>query len=226
MPTARGIRRATTAFKKSVRKGQKLATVSTVKKLIGKVVESKYKYTSTNATLAVGNTETAATPMVGVALTNIAQGDDTNGRDGNHVKALYLRGRFWTFLRNQNFNSIRFLLIQDKECSSATATPLDEIIQDFSFGDENTIVSKAVIPDKKKRFKILYDKVVHLDKDGQTSTSRDVYKKLGFTINYNGTANTNLAENQIFLYAVSAYGDAGGATYDEVGYSFEFAYKP
>ncbi len=118
-------------------------------------------------------------------LTNIAQGDTTNTRDGSSIKLVSI---LFKYTLNMNASatqtSVRVVLVHDKQTNQAIYVPND-LNADNTAGD--SIVSARNL-DNGHRFQVLYDKVHTFSISGKQTSYHQFYKKLNLKIRYDAAA--------------------------------------
>ncbi len=152
-----------------------LAIARGIKKLIN--VEVK------NFDVQQGGVSLTQTPVI-VQLSNIAQGDGTNQRDGAQCKMV---GIDLNFVLTQNASAtqtfVRVMLILDKQTNQAIYLPAD-LLEDVTGGD-NIVTPRNL--DNLKRFTILYDRSFEFSGDGNRSAIVKKYIKKEVLLRYDGS---------------------------------------
>ncbi len=130
-------------------------------------------------------------------LTNIAQGDTNQLRDGNQIKVLYVGGRIqWTQNDTARITFVRTMIVQDRQQIADAAPAVGTVLQSAS-------VNAYLNTNTLGRFKVLYDKVHTLSDTGTEAVFLRVNLPMNSKVRYNGTALTDIQKNGIFLLLIS-----------------------
>ncbi|MGN7614506.1 hypothetical protein ACQZV8_20750 [Magnetococcales bacterium HHB-1] len=141
------------------------------------VINVEHKFVDKDLAGAVSSTTGSITP-----LSNLAQGDDYNARNGRSIKlsSLHVRG---TVNANASATTtkVRLIIFNDRVSNGSTPAITDVLASSdpMSFLNLNNT----------SRFKIIYDRLYRLtdDQDNSVKTFR-CNKKLGWHAKYNGSA--------------------------------------
>lgn len=175
-------------YKKS--KGQKLTTVNTVKKMLGKKLEHKISDVSFNGTYG----QSAQITLIN----GLNQGANQSNRIGNEFIMKHLEIRLEMIVADTT-NVCRILVVLDRQANNAAfiQTDLFQVNNDpFSFINE----------DNKKRFKIIYDKTYATSTNWRPVVSIHKYINLKNIVTYcNGTTSAigNIKTNALFFVMLS-----------------------
>lgn len=148
---------------------------------------------------------TVTTTPVIVQLTNIAQGDTTNTRDGAQCKVTQLEFRMQVLLNSTTAtrSAFRCLIICDRQTNQAIYTAAD-VLEDVSATD---MVFSPINLDNKRRFQILADFVTFVSIASSTIIRQyKRYIKLNKLIRFDGSTPdiTDLTQNSLSLLMVSS----------------------
>jgi len=133
-------------------------------------------------------------------LSNVAQGDTDQTRDGNSIKPLYLFGRArMTLYPSGGDTSLRVILLRDTQ-QTADTTPVIGDILDGSFALDFTLC--PLNNESVGRYTILSDRTytMYTDKPILTTILR---VRLGGHIRFNGVNGTDIQKNGLYLLLVS-----------------------
>lgn len=133
-------------------------------------------------------------------LHSIAQGSDYNQREGNKVVIRYITAR--GFIKHNNTATdgqvLRVMLVWDKQQISDTTPTAGDL---FSVAAES--VTSPMNPRNAGRFKVLWSKIYIVDPSNEIK-SFYLNKRLSMPIRYNGTANTDIQKNGLYLVISSS----------------------
>jgi len=151
----------------------------------------------TDQTCALGANQSAI-----FSLCQIAQGDAINGRTGNSILVKSLAFNGYAYVDPTITNNTRFTLalVRDKQQISDTTPALTDI---FTSGtDPHTLLNTNTTG----RFKIMWRKQYTLmpPAGGRDSITFKHYDKLNFHVRFNGTANTDIQKNGLYLVMISS----------------------
>lgn len=156
---------------------------------IKSMLNVEYKVCDTTA-----NTTPNTTGFI-TSLSNIQEGADYSNRNGLVVKAssVYLKA---TLFQNTaaNATAIRTMLIIDNDNTGSTPAVTDVL--------EASNVISPLNHTNGKRFKVIHDKVICVNNNGEEEKFLKVYKKLYHHIRYSNTT-TGTREGQLYLLVVS-----------------------
>ncbi len=161
------------------------------------IVNVEFKNHDVQATAAA----LSATPGV-TQLTNIAQGDTTNSRDGSSLKIVSISFKYILRVNGAATNTqVRLILIHDKQTNQAIFAPAD-FLQDTSINDN--LVSQRNL-DNGHRFTVIMDRVFNLTATGKGSISGSFYKKLNLKLRYDNAAAaiTSLTQSSLALMLIT-----------------------
>ncbi len=168
-----------------------LAGVRALKKMIN--VEYKTKNE------AIGTTPDT-TGLVST-ITNMAQGDDIDDRDGNKIKSFSLKISGNCLLHvSARATNVRIMAIQDRS-GTATAPVITDMYASVAAFANNQPTKGT--PQVNSRFRILIDKKINLSDNGRQLTNFTLYKKLGFHCFFSGSASGDEGRNAIYLFTAS-----------------------
>jgi len=146
-----------------------------------------------------GNT-TVGTTASALHFTAIAQGTTQNQRIGNSVYMSGMAINFYWFIAPAAITTrIRFVIFRDTQTVSDNVT----------FGwttlmDNSSIMAMVNRGSFRNRFKIMYDKTETLNaSDNYGNNHMKIYLPIKKTIEYNGTANTDIQKNGIYGLVIS-----------------------
>lgn len=136
------------------------------------------------------------------ALNYVAQGDGSEGRDGNmfRMKSIELRYQLaMDTLEEQQTTGIRVMIFLDTDPNGSgptLATLLDQTT--------NPMISPRNL-DNRSRYMVLHDRIHQLNPNGQESICRKFYKKVDFKVLFAGATATNatLKKNGLYILFVS-----------------------
>lgn len=148
------------------------------------------------------------TPVV-LQITNIAQGDSTNQRDGSQCKVTQLELRFQVLLNGSSTrSSFRLMVVCDKQTNQAVYTAAD-VLQDITSTD---MIVSPINLDNKHRFQIIDDIITHVGDggDGRIKQFKKFYN-MSKIIRFDNAAGaiTSLTQSSLSLLFVSTEGTNG-----------------
>lgn len=160
-----------------------------------KLIKATLKSTMKSYTDSV-NVAPSTTPVV-VAISDIAQGDDYNLRDGRSImaKSLQIQGNI-EVAASSVITIVRLVLFIDNDNYGTAPTS-------SNIGISDTYILRDGSPQNLKRFKVLMDKVYRLDVTSNLSKSVTYYKKMNHTIKFDGVNATDYSQGSIWLLYVS-----------------------
>ncbi len=136
-----------------------------------------------------------------LALTNIAQGDELDQRDGQKIRAKYISVG-GNILQNGSSSSTitRLMIVRDNNGSTTqpSITSLFASAADFFNGK-----LKLGDPQTNSRFSILWDKVVITDLSSNFRKNVQWSSSLDHHIFYSGTAGTDEGKGHLYLFIAS-----------------------
>lgn len=170
--------------------GQLKHDVMKLKNLIN--VEFKSKDTSISIT--------PSTTGIITTLNGLARGDTLDTREGRQVrwKSLEYDCEFYINPSSVNSNFVRTMFVIDKQ-PNAAAPGIGAILDSVSTVSQRNL-------DNRKRFVILYDKVIQLNVDSKDQARRHWYKALDMKTVYDSSNNgdiTDITTNSIYFVALS-----------------------
>lgn len=167
--------------------------VKYIKSLIN--VEKKFHDVSASATYGT-------TPSV-ISLTNIAQGNDFNNRDGNSIllQSLQFRADIKHDMNKQGGDNIRIILFQDNDQRGSDPSAGDLLETGSGFSWLNAFLNHNV----NKRFNVLMDRKYKVSDQNQTRSIKMLRKFYANHVKYTGTTATDASayEGALFLLIVS-----------------------
>ncbi len=177
---------------KSFRSWKKRTSLTKKVARIRKLVVSEIMIFDTNAL----SNPTSTGQVENVCL--IGEGNAVNQRHGLQIRATKIKFRCRMNIHATPVDSsIRFILLCDKEQVSATNPTVLQVL------NENTIDSmyeRTLL----KRFRILYDRVVTLSKDGGYSAAFiSKTKKVSIPLRWSASTTTSIVKNGIYLLLIS-----------------------
>lgn len=136
------------------------------------------------------------------ALNYIAQGDGSEGRDGNmfRMKSIELRYQLaMDTLEEQQTGGVRCMIFLDTDPNGSgptLATLLDQV--------SNPMISPRNL-DNRSRYVILYDRIHQLNPNGVESLVRKYYKKVDYKVLFAGAtaSNSTIKKNGLYILFVS-----------------------
>lgn len=213
--------------KKARTKGnRKLASVSTVKRMINRTIETKFTYSAYGLVLA--NCLNTA-PYFGL-LNPLTQGDTDSNRTGDKVRFQYLTMNLFHNLANTNINDItyRIAIIRAKNPRGVAPTASTLVVNGGTAQDPCEIWDE-VNYDFFSRYEVLYDsgvRVLHRNVTTNYTVATDyVSVACDFTTDYSlGNAGTiaDIDQNALYLYFRSGNGTANAHA---LSLSYKLTYK-
>lgn len=182
---------AQTAVEKLSTYGGAVGRVAKTVSMLSGLINSEVKYLDTAMFITITNTGSAY-----YSFTDVAEGDDTNQRNGRWILAKSLQTR-WTIsvppAQTQPVQ-IGWALVMDKKASiGLSATPWTDV---FTFADPHSPINRA----DSDRFVILRRGVFDSNPAGAISQPVKVYFPLkGIHVKFNGTLGTNHDQNRLIL---------------------------
>ncbi len=148
------------------------------------------------------STELSPTVAGVVTLVNgLAQGADTNQRDGDQVNFTSIQFKFLAGASAEALkNNIRFMLVQDRQ-PNGNALSISEVLQEDNGQDR--IVSPLNLANK-FRFRVLCDEQIQINGGGLAFNVVSKYMKLGVKTRYNGALGViaNINTNSIYSIVI------------------------
>jgi hypothetical protein len=142
------------------------------------------------------------TPAV-ISLTNIAQGNDFNNRDGNSIllQSLQLKADIKHDMNKQGCDNIRVILFQDNDQRGTDPAAGDLLETGSGFSWLNAFVSHNA----GSRFNILYDRKIKVSDQDQTKSIKLIRKFYSNHVKYTGTtaADSSTYKGALFMLVVS-----------------------
>lgn len=150
---------------------------------------------------------TMTTTGVTVPIHTIAEGSDSNQRDGTSIKPLTLlfRANVQHNQTNSGYARNRILIVLDTQQQSDTSPDISDIIGD------PTLMQAPLKVETVGRYKILMDKYICTFIDNKSSYTINKVFKLQGHIRYNGTASTDIQKNGYYLIYISDQATNGDA---------------
>ena len=134
-------------------------------------------------------------------LSNIAQGDDSDDRTGNSIKAVSLTGRWSAEMHaSATFTTFRMIIFRDNEQNGSDPTPANVLEQVSTRGNLNK--------DSYGRFTVLRDWYIGLHADARDAHVAKFYKELNHHIYYSGTTATDASNRKGALYVLMLSSEA------------------
>lgn len=185
-----------------------------IKKQLVKSAEPKNHYTSL---ASVGITFTGSI----TGLSNPAQGDTVQQRDGDRLQAkmLTVRGRIMSASTVAGMNAVRMIIFKWKPDSVERTPNMDDILQNAYAGAAWTPYGPVVVGEEARHITILSDRTFKVSYYGNVQENFLIKKKLTHKQYFNDTNTTG--SNQIYLMLVS---DDGVTAYPSATFvsNFEF----
>ncbi len=135
-------------------------------------------------------------------LTNVAQGDTDQTRDGAQIKITRINIKGWIAASPTSDNTImRIILVQDKQTNQAAFTLADLL--------SLTVINDNIISplnlDNKYRFRVLYNRVFTFNNTGNQTKSFEINKELNMRIRFDASTSTiaDLTSNSLTLVLLS-----------------------
>ncbi len=161
------------------------------------MINVEYKFHDVVSSSATRNTQ----PTI-IELSNIAQGDTDQTRDGAQIKVTSLLLRLMSLRHTSSFTSmVRVMLVLDKQTNQAVYVNSD-LIADIT--SQDGIVSPLNL-DNKYRFRVLFDKVIAIP-SGHGCNYTNVYlKDLDVKLRYDASTSAiaDLTSNSLSLVLFS-----------------------
>lgn len=166
-------------------------------RVLKSMVNSEKKIFEASLSSAVTSTTGSVT-----SLTDIAQGDDYQNREGRSILMNSLETRL-TFTINASATEtfVRCLWILDTMGQDSGSSPPTLAGQILITNAYNTL--RASSPVYMKRFVFLKDCLIRLDQVSQPTAQVHFYKKMHHHIKYNGTAAADSAEGTLYFVVLS-----------------------
>ncbi len=134
-------------------------------------------------------------------LNGLAQGNDTDDRDGDQVEFTSIQIRFQARADTAgDENMIRVMLIQDRQTNGALPDVSDVLQKVTQFA----ILNSPLKLTNKFRFRVLYDRICEINDSGHNGVFKSSYKKLSVKARYTGATNaiTDINTNSIFSIVI------------------------
>jgi len=135
-------------------------------------------------------------------ITGLAQGDGVSGRTGNSILAkTYSMNGYMYIAPTQTTNTrVMLALVLDKQQVEDTTPNIGSIFVDPV--DPSTLLNSSNLG----RFSILWRKQYTLDAITAGTPAKQVkcFKRLGFHVRYNGTTNTDIQRNGLYLVMITS----------------------
>lgn len=136
-----------------------------------------------------------------ISLSNIAQGNDYNNRDGNSIlcQSLFFQARV-TMNNSASSSFVRIILLVDNDQRGVDPTVAELL--------ETGVVESPLTHDVGRRFNILMDKVVNISGTGDQNKFVKRYINYNQHIKYKDTAGADASayEGNLFLFMISNEG--------------------
>lgn len=193
MPQRKTVTRKTTPSKKSLKR--------LIQDEINSNLETKQKVEVWNS---VGVTDSARTPPSS-NITGIAQGDTQSTREGNQIRITGVYGK-WLLTKADTTNVVRVIFYKPKQVGDAlSGIDINDAVDmdKFHIYSDNLYLLNANTPQK----------VIYVSKK---------FPGKGLVVQYHGTASTDVATNDIRLYAVS---DSTAVSDPTMSGNFRFYFK-
>lgn len=162
-------------------------------KFVKSIINSeKHYFDNTSVTGAVASAGTI------YCLSNIAQGDDVNNRQGNSVlaKTLYVRGTMYRNVSNTAvINSVRCIWFQDTSNQGSDPTVTDIL--------QSADVRSPLNVDKTSRYSIIRDKVYTLSVGGQAGFNIKKFLPINNHLKYTGSSGSNIYTNALYVLVIT-----------------------
>lgn len=182
-------------------------------KRFNSLIEKKYS----------NNQQTTTVPtslQVNISCNLIAQGTSSSQRVGNKIsiKSILLRYIAYVSGNTDDYGLLRIIVVKDLNQVADTYPPTSVVLE-----DPTNFTSPYAKSSSPKRIKVLYDKVIDLNATGIAYNSnttgtivynpcrhKEVYIFPKCNVYFNGSANTDVQKNGIWIYTMSA---GSGTTY-------------
>lgn len=129
-------------------------------------------------------------------LTQIAQGDAYNQRNGNSLKIKSLFLRFQNQLNPVQSNDVvRVMLFIDTQNNGNTPLVTDVL--------QNAGIISPINYLNGSRFRVIMDKIQPLTNDGNEIKEIKLFKKFNYDIKYSGSGSANTREGNIYMLCIS-----------------------
>lgn len=169
-----------------------LASKAYVKNLIAHRTERK-SFVYQTISQAVGTTGVSHNVL------DMDQGDNNGFRDGNVIRAKKIRLRVHWTMNNQSVsdghNTCRFILLQDKSPGAGLGAANLLHNTPYWISDFNWV--------KRKGYHVLLDNTTQLTNNSDHTKFWSFERNYDFPVTFYGTAGTDGAKNQLFVYAFS-----------------------
>ncbi len=151
--------------------------------------------------ITVFTTDPSASGAV-VNLTAVGQGDDTTNRQGDKIRAKYLKVSGQVLLNSSaTRTSLRMMIIRDNN-GSTTQPAITDMFTDVPAFRNNR--NKLGTPQVNSRFTVLWDKFLLLDAVSKNSAQINWSTSLDHHIYYTGTASTDEGKGNCYLFIASS----------------------
>ncbi len=139
-----------------------------------------------------------------VTLVNgIAQGQDTDDRDGDQVLFTSIQIKLLARAHTAGDHSlIRVMLVQDRQCNGTALTPTLVLSKVTEFA----IINAPLKLTNKFRFRVLMDRYIEVNDNGHDSAILSKYIKLNVKTRYTGATNgiASITTNSIFAIIIGS----------------------
>jgi hypothetical protein len=219
----RTFRRGTKKF----RKGRKVARVGTVKKMINRMIEHKWKYGSVAGTIDF----VLSAPVL---LNGFVKGSNRDQRTGNKCKFTSIQWSMLWVAGNMQASRIRMMVFRDTQSTAGTPTAGNQVANLFAQGSPittSTILSPLNPDVWPARFRMLSDRTFHCDVEGGATDINAERQtrgtiRLGFTTQYNdGNTGTISDINKNGLYVLIISDETPPQSLPTVQWSFVLRYE-
>lgn len=164
-----------------------------VKNIVRKqLMERKVIQSATSAAI----TNTAS---ISYQLTAIAQGDDINNRNGNVITltGFSYKGVLSNHTDASNGTMVRIVLVQDLQQVGDTGPGYTDIFEGLTIDSSLNDLTRG-------RFKVLWSKLITINQSFSGQVLKRYIKKWikfpNIKVRYNGSANTDIQKNGLYLY--------------------------
>lgn len=173
----------------------RVARVARTVSMLSGLINSEVKYVDSAFASSITNTGSSAN----TTLTNIAEGDDVNQRNGRWLLAKSMQSRmaFTVNTAATGATIVGYAFVMDKKASIGTSgTPWTDV---FATADPNALINRA----DSERFVILKRGVLDLSSQNASKHIKVYIPLKGIHLKYNGTLATNVDQNMIYLVLIS-----------------------
>jgi len=141
------------------------------------------------------------------ALSAVAQGDTDITRDGLKIKmkSIQIKGQVYQDLDVQS-STVRCLVFIDRNYENGVPPTCAQLLENGYFGTPSAPYSMRNRKER-ERFKVIYDKLFTLNKDGANTLPFNIYRRLSNVGTYAGTTNSEYGKNMVWMCWMSGQAD-------------------